>query len=202
MTIDPAGRQRRRPRSRRRSRSTAAGATTRARASPAQRRRRVALISPACSTGFGRDRERAVGRRCPSAPRATTSRSAPRAGSGPVRRTSRARSLTVCPGVEHQLGRRHLHVRGRALRRRPAPRRRRSRSPAVAALRADRVDRVARDEEDAAARDRGAAENLLRRAFRAAAAVRAVRQLDLAQDLARDRRRGRTMKNLPPSVPT
>ena len=49
--------------------------------------------------------------------------------------------------------------------------------------RPDRVDRIARHEEDAAARDSGTGEYLLRRAFRSAAAVGAVRQLDLAQHL-------------------
>ena len=49
---------------------------------------------------------------------------------------------------------------------------------------ADRVDRVARHEEDAPARDGGAGQNLLRCALGSAAAVRAVRQFDLADDLA------------------
>ena len=45
-------------------------------------------------------------------------------------------------------------------------------------------------------------ENRLRRAFLLLRAVLAHRQLHFAQDLARDPRDGRTMKNLPLSVPT
>ena len=59
----------------------------------------------------------------------------------------------------------------------------------VALPRSDRVDRVARHEEDAASRDRDVAQHLLRRAFGSAAAVRAVGELDAAHDLALVRRR-------------
>ena len=88
--------------------------------------------------------------------------------------------LDGLPGLEHHFGGRDLQMRGRALtggcRLVDGKAGDRPRLP-----RTDGIDGVARHEENAAARDGRAAENLFRRPFGATAAVDAVRQFHFAE---------------------
>ena len=116
----------------------------------------VALISPACPTVSGADRELAVGHRALQIRRATTSRFV-FAQELALRIEQAGVQLHRLAGLQHHLGRLHLHPGWRALAGLQSVCVTGFHGSAVRLLRTDGVERVARNEIDAAARDRGAA---------------------------------------------